>query len=154
MSLLYEMSQKALALGRRRTGDAEGRVELGLSARFEQERNDNDALRTGLVAPECGLGPPERPDGRMEDRLELLAGGRVGKDAPGQLEAAQAAIRRQKPGAEYSKHLLERRLARFDDPAGQLIRVHHGHPAGAQQLGGSRLAHPQAASQAKDFHEE
>jgi hypothetical protein len=64
-------------------------------------------------------------------QCRVSRGGRIGKDAPRQFSAAQGAIRGHHLGTKGLTHLLERGPARLDDRAGQVICVHHGHPAGA-----------------------
>ena len=91
--------EQAFALGSSGTGGANDFVEMRFGPRFKQQRNDDDGERmvfpTPAVAPlwrgkpGFDLGEPLFADARMQDGLELFAGGRIGKDDFGEFLASQ-----------------------------------------------------------------
>jgi len=142
--------QQALPLTGRRAGDTDRGVQLGLGLGLEQERNHYDSERMSFRAPSLDLGAPERPDPGMQYGLELPAGGGVGEHDPRQFVSAQAAIRADYFGAEGGHYLGQRRLARFDDLAGQVIGIHHAESTVAEQQGSGGLTHARAAGKAEN----
>ena len=82
----------------------------------------------------------------MENLLEPLAVSRVSKDAAGKFIATQLAVWRRELWTEGCQHVGERRLARLDDVARQVVGIHYRHPARAEKLRRGRLPHPNTAS--------
>jgi hypothetical protein len=98
------------------------------------------------------LGAPEHPDAWVQDGLKLPAGGRDGKNEPRQFSAAQPAVRPGDFGAENGQDFSQRRLARLDNLARQVVGIHYPNSTVAEQLGGGGLAHANAASKTEHFH--
>jgi hypothetical protein len=135
---------KALLLCGGGTGDTDRRVQLGFGFSFKEERDHDDCERPARRAPSLDLSVPECPDAWMQDVFELPASGGVGKNAACQFIAAQLAVRPGELGAEGCQHFSQRRLARLNDLARQVVSVHHRNPARTEELGRGGLAHANA----------
>jgi len=88
----------------------------------------------------------------VKNGFEFPAGGRVGKDDPGQFLPPEPSVWGDDAGPEPGLDFNQGRLAGFDEPMRQLIGIHHRHVAGAEEFSRGGLAHPQAAGQTADFH--
>jgi hypothetical protein len=150
-------SAEAFALSGGAASDTESGVEFGLGLGFEEEGDDDGCecavARAGLatisailLAQRVELGFPELADARVEDLLEAMAGGRVGKDMAGELLAIEAAIRPDESVAEGLADFLQSGLAGLNDLAGEEVGINDRDAAVAQQIGASGFAHADPAS--------
>jgi len=137
--------QETLALGSGGTGDANRGVHFRFGIGFKEKRDDDNGKGPAFGAPGFDLFAPEGADAGVQDVFEFFAGGGVGKNAAGNLVAAEPAVGIQHVRAEQSLNFSERGLAGFDDFASQQIRVHHGDAAFEQQVVSGGLAHADAA---------
>lgn len=123
-----------------------------LGARLEQQRDDHHCERFAFDAPGFNLGEPEPTDARMEDALELFAGGRIGKNEPRELTTPQPPIGADEARSEQTLDFGQGRLAGFDDLTGQVVSVDDGNAALLDEVSGGGFAHADSASESDDFH--
>ena len=116
----------------------------------ELDRLDDDRARA--TAARVGDGREDSwPDRGVDDRLEIAERRGVSEDKPAQGRAIEASVRASICLAEPGDHGRERRLAWFDDFAGDLVGV-DDHDAGtlAEPTCDGRLAAADRAGQAED----
>src|SRR5205814_4446517 len=103
-------------------------------------------------APFFDLGEPLFADARVEDGFELLALGRIGKDAAGEFIATKLAVGADEIGSKDRRDFHESGLAGFDDSSGQNVRINDRNAAFGEQLSASGFAHADAAGDPDDEH--
>ena len=143
---------QALALRSRGTRNADRGVELSGRFGFEEQGDHHNGHRATLGAPGLELGLPRGADARMKNLLEFAARCGVKEHELGQCMAAQVAIAADDFVAKQSFNFRKGGPARLDELAGDNVRVDHGQTVLAQQIGGSRFAHANAAGEAEGFH--
>ena len=127
------------------TRDTNRRVKMRLGTRLEQKGNHRHGDRFAFGTPGIHLSQPERSDARMQNGFQLFAGGGIGKNAPRQFLATQPAIGRNNLLPEKIFDFCQGWLARFDNLAGEEVRVHDRNAAITEALIGGGFAHADAA---------
>ena len=143
---------QALGLKAGRTRGTKDFLEVGLGDRFKQQRDDDDGDRTTFFFPCLRLGEPPGADGRMENSLEILSGGIVGKNYSGEFIATQPAFLIHYAFAETTFDIDQCRLAGFNQGAGDFVGIDDRHALGGKKTGGGGLAHANTARQSAQFH--
>jgi hypothetical protein len=135
---------KPAALGMRRAGDTNDRVEFRLRVRFEKERNNDDRTSMSFGTRNFNLALPFGSNARVKDFFEFLTRIWIGKHQICENVAKEAAIGGDYIRAEKTLDFGEGRLAGFDEIAGENVGIYNWNFTLAKERGGGRFPHADA----------